>query len=220
MARSRAAMRFQQPKNGTSPPGLRFCGRAWHMRLPGVQHWNRGHPMITKPMAALGLATLLLAGAAQAQTTMPNSKPATSSQTSGQKNVSKADQQFLKEAIQADMAEVQVGQLAQQKGQSEDVKQFGQMLQQDHSQNLQQAQQLAQQNNVTAPTEPSSEQKKMHDKLSKLSGQQFDRQFAKDMVADHKKDIAKFQKEAKGNGPFAQFAQQTVPVLQKHLQTA
>ena len=177
--------------------------------------------MITKPMAALGLATLLLAGAAQAQTTTPNSKPATSSQMSGQKqNVSKADQQFLKEAIQADMAEVQVGQLAQQKGQSEDVKQFGQMLQQDHNQNLQQAQQLAQQYNVTAPTEPSAEQKKMHDKLGKLSGQQFDRQFAKDMLADHKKDIAKFQKEAKGNGPFAQFAQQTVPVLQKHLQTA
>jgi putative membrane protein len=177
--------------------------------------------MITKPMAALGLATLLLAGAAQAQTTMPNSKPATSSQMSGQKqNVSKADQQFLKEAIQADMAEVQVGQLAQQKGQSEDVKQFGQMLQQDHSQNLQQAQQLAQQHDVTAPAEPNAEQKKMYDKLSKLSGQQFDRQFAKDMVADHKKDIAKFQKEAKGSGPFAQFAQQTVPVLQKHLQTA
>jgi putative membrane protein len=176
--------------------------------------------MITKPMAALGLAALLLAGAAQAQTTMPNSKPATSSQMGAQKNVSKADQQFLKEAIQADMAEVQVGQLAQQKGQSEDVKQFGQMLQQDHSQNLQQAQQLAQQHDVTAPAEPNAEQKKMYDKLSKLSGQQFDRQFAKDMVADHKKDIAKFQKEAKGSGPFAQFAQQTVPVLQKHLQTA
>ena len=178
--------------------------------------------MMTKPMAALGLAAFLLAGTAQAQTTAPNSDaPKAAPANAAQKqNVSKADQQFVKEAIEADMAEVQVGQLAQQKGQSQDVKQFGQTLQQDHSQNLQQAQQLAQQLGINAPSQPSGKQKQMHDKLSKLSGDKFDKQFAKDMVADHKKDIAKFQKEAKGQGPAAQFAQQTVPVLQKHLQMA
>jgi putative membrane protein len=124
----------------------------------------------------------------------------------------------MKEAIQGDLAEVKVGQLAQQKGESQDVKQFGQTLQQDHSQNLQQAQQLAQQDGMTPPTEPNAEQKKMYDKLSKLSGAQFDKAFAKDMVSDHKKDIAKFEKEAKKHGPVAQFAQ--LPVLQKHLKMA
>ena len=176
--------------------------------------------MITKPMVAIGFAAALaLAGSAQAQTTAPSSG-AMSKPAASQQKLSKADQNFLKEAIQGDLAEVQMGQLAQQKGQADDVKQFGQMLQQDHGQHLTQAQQLAQQNGMTAPTEPPAEAKKMHDKLSKMSGAQFDKAFAKDMVSDHKKDIAKYQKEAKGNGPLAQFAQQTLPVLQKHLQTA
>jgi putative membrane protein len=177
--------------------------------------------MTTKPLATIGLAAALaLGGAAYAQTAAPAGNMAKPGAQAGQQKLSQADQKFLKEAIQGDLAEVQMGQLAQQKGQDADVKQFGQTLQQDHGQHLKDAQQVAQQNGMTPPTEPSAEAKKMHDKLSKLSGAQFDKAFAKDSVADHKKDIAKYQKEAKGNGPLAQFAQQTLPVLQKHLQTA
>jgi putative membrane protein len=182
--------------------------------------------MNTKPMVAIGFAAAIaLAGSASAQVSKPNgvnpaNKATTGQATSNAQKLSKADQSFMKEAIQGDLAEVKMGQLAQQKGQSEDVKQFGQTLQQDHSQNLQQAQQLAQQNGMTPPTEPSAEAKKMYDKLSKMSGAQFDKAFAKDMVSDHKKDIAKFQKESKSQGPTGQFAQQTLPVLQKHLQMA
>lgn len=182
--------------------------------------------MITKPMAAIGLAaTLAMSGAAYAQTSMPNGVNAANKSTTGQastaktQKLSKAHQNFLKQAIQSDLAEVQMGQLAQQNGQDSDVKQFGQMLQQDHGQHLQQAQQMAQQNGMTPPKEPSTASKKMHDRL-KMSSSQFDKAFAKDMVSDHKKDIAKYQKAAKGNGPLVQFAQQTLPVLQKHLQTA
>jgi putative membrane protein len=40
------------------------------------------------------------------------------------------------------------------------------------------------------------------------------------MVTDHKQDISKYEKEAKSKGPLADFAQQTIPTLQKHLQTA
>jgi len=184
--------------------------------------------MNTKPILAIGFAAALLTGTAYAQTATqtapatPTAKPAAStpSQTGTQQKASKADQSFLKEAIEGDMAEVKVGQLAQEKGQSQDVKQFGQMLQQDHGQHLTQAQQQAQQIGVTAPTQPNAKQKAMYDKLSKLSGAQFDKAFAQGMVKDHKEDIAKYQKEAKSKGPLAQFAQQTLPVLQKHLQTA
>ncbi len=186
--------------------------------------------MITKPMLAAGFAAALaLSGTAYAQTATQNGAPAnkpaaaqpatTTANTPAQK-LSKADQSFLKEAVQGDLAEVQMGQLAQQKGQGDDVKEFGQMLQQDHGKHLNDAQQVAQQYGLTPPTEPSAEAKKMHEKLSKMSGAQFDKAFAKDAVADHKKDIAKYQKEAKGKGPLAQFAEQTLPTLQKHLQTA
>jgi len=178
--------------------------------------------MNKKPILAVGFATALLAGSAYAQTATQSAPGTSTAQpaTGTQQKASKADQSFLKEAIEGDLSEVKMGELAQQKGQSQDVKSFGQMLQQDHGQHLTQAQQQAQQMGMTAPTQPNSKQKAMYDKLSKLSGAQFDKAFAKDMVKDHKEDVAKYQKEAKSKGPLAQFAQQTVPVLQKHLQTA
>jgi len=184
--------------------------------------------MNIKPILAIGFAAALLTGTAYAQTATQSTagtstaKPAASGQTQAgtQQKASKADQSFLKEAIEGDMAEVKMGELAQQKGQSQDVKQFGQMLQDDHGKHLQQAQQQAQQMGVTPPTQPNAKQKAMYDHMSKLSGAQFDKAFAQGMVKDHKQDIAKYQKEAKSKGPLAQFAQQTLPVLQKHLQTA
>jgi putative membrane protein len=177
-------------------------------------------------MLAIGAAVTfaLAAGAAQAQGTNSNtmSKPAASSMNnnSGSQKASKAEEHFLIEGMQGDMAEVQLGKLAQQKGQSEDVKQFGQMLEQDHSQHLQQAQQEAQQLGVTPPQQVNAKQKATYERMNKLTGAQFDKQFTKHEVQDHKKDIAEYQKQAKSKGPLAQFAQQTVPVLQKHLQAA
>jgi putative membrane protein len=134
--------------------------------------------------------------------------------------LSSADQHFLTEAIQGDLAEVKMGELAQQKGRSEAAKQFGQMLQQDHSQHLDKAKTMAQQSGLAVPSEPNAKQKAMYDRLSRLSGAQFDEQFARAMVKDHKEDIGEYQKEAKSKGPLANFAQQTLPTLQKHLQTA
>ena len=186
--------------------------------------------MIRNPMLAAGFAAALALGAtaAQAQTNNSNSmsQPSTAASSSMNNNsasaqkATKADQRFLTEAIEGDMAEVNMGKLAQQNGQSEDVKQFGQMLQTDHGQHLQQAQQMAQQMGVTAPSGPNAKQKKAYDRLSKEKGARFDKEFARMAVMDHKQDIAKYEREAKSKSTLAQFAQQTVPTLQKHLQTA
>jgi len=133
----------------------------------------------------------------------------------------KRDQTFIKDAIEGNLAEVQMGKLAQDKGQSDGVKSFGQMLVTDHSDANQKATAIANQIGVTPPTEPNAKQKAMYDKMSKLSGDAFDRAFAKAMVQDHKQDIGKFQQEAKKqNDPVAEFASQTLPTLQKHLQAA
>jgi putative membrane protein len=134
---------------------------------------------------------------------------------------SKADKTFITEAIQGNLAEIQMGQLAQQKGQNDAVKSFGQMLVSDHQANNEKATQLANQLGVAPPTQPSPQQKSAYDKLSKLSGAAFDRQFARMMVMDHKQDIAKFQREAKkANDPLGQYASNSLPVLKKHLSTA
>jgi putative membrane protein len=130
------------------------------------------------------------------------------------------DQKFIKEAIQGNLAEVKVGQLAQDKGASQQVKEFGAELVKDHGMANQNATQVAQQMNVTAPDAPGMKQKAVYTKLAALSGKQFDREFAKSMVKDHKEDIAKYQKEASQSGPAADYAKQTLPKLRDHLKMA
>ena len=132
----------------------------------------------------------------------------------------KASQTFITKAIQGNLAEVSMGQLAQQQGESADVKSFGQQLVTDHSAANQRATSLASQLGVTPPSEPSKKQKSDAAKMEKMSGAAFDRAFAQHMVADHKKDIRDFEKQAKKNDAAGQYAQQTLPTLRKHLETA
>jgi putative membrane protein len=107
----------------------------------------------------------------------------------------KPSQTFLKKAIEGNYAEVQMGQLAQQKGQSDDVKKFGQMLSDDHSAANQKAIDAAKSMGVTPPDGPNAKQKAEYEKLQKMTGAKFDREFATHMVADHEKDIAEYKKE-------------------------
>jgi len=100
------------------------------------------------------------------------------------------------------------------------VKDFGQMLVNDHQENLDKAKSVAQTIGMSPPESVSAEQKAMYDKLGKLTGRQFDREFAQHMVQDHRKDITVFERESKKSGEVASFAQDTLPVLKKHLQTA
>lgn len=132
-----------------------------------------------------------------------------------------ASKTFIAKAIQGNMAEVSMGQLAQQNGQSDDVKQYGQMLATDHGAANEKAQAVAQQMSVTAPTEPNRQQKADYAKMQKMSGAAFDKAFAQHMVMDHKKDIAEYTKASKMKGdPAGDYASQTLPALQKHLEAA
>jgi putative membrane protein len=135
--------------------------------------------------------------------------------------VNKSDQKFVTDAIEGDLAEVQIGKLVQQKGTDDQTRSFGEMLVTDHSANNEKASALANSLGITAPTEPNKMQKAMYDRLSKLSGKAFDRQAARMMVAGHRKTIKEFDKEAKSsNDQVAGFAKDTLPTLQKHLEAA
>src|SRR5262245_45541936 len=166
-------------------------------------------------VACAALATLLGLASASAQTASPKSGHGTSSQS-----VAQAEKRFLTEAIQGDLAEMNIGKLAQDKGQADEVKQFGQMLERDHGDHLKEAEQMAEQMGITAPNTPSAEQQATHDILAKLFGDAFDKEFKRAMVKDRQWGIAKYRGQAQGNGPLAQFAQQTVPTLEKHLKHA
>jgi putative membrane protein len=132
----------------------------------------------------------------------------------------KPSQTFLKKAIQGNYAEVEMGKLAQQNGQSDNVKNFGQMLQADHAAANEKAIDAAKSMGVTPPDGPNAKQKADYDKMSKISGPQFDRDFAIHMVADHQKDIAEYKKASKSADAAGEYAKGSIPVLQKHLETA
>jgi putative membrane protein len=131
-----------------------------------------------------------------------------------------AGKTFITKAIQGNLAEVQMGQLAKEKSQNGDVKAFGQQLMTDHNDANAKATAVAKDIGVTPPEEPSKKQKADYDKLSKVSGDAFDKQFAKHMVMDHKKDISEYQADSKKKDPTASYASDTLPTLQKHLEMA
>ena len=136
--------------------------------------------------------------------------------------LSKADQTFAEKAAAGGLAEVSMGQLAQQNGSSDQVKQLGGQMVTDHTKANQELQQIAQNENVTLPTEPDSKDQAVQKRLGDLKGTAFDSAYSKDMVRDHKQDIADFRKEARsGQDPALKaFAQKTLPVLQEHLRMA
>jgi putative membrane protein len=132
----------------------------------------------------------------------------------------RASQKFLKEAIEGNFAEVQMGQLAQKQASSDGVRSFGQMLEKDHSDANTKAATAANSVGMTPPTEANKKQKADYDRISKLSGAQFDRAFASHMVSDHKKDIKAYEKAAKKKDAAGNYATETLPTLRKHLDTA
>ena len=130
------------------------------------------------------------------------------------------DSAFLTDAIKGDNSEVAMGQLAQQMGASQGVKDFGKTLATDHAAAKDQAAVLAQQAGMTVPTEMKDEAKAGLEKLKGLSGDAFDKAFVQMMIEDHQKDIAKFEQEADGDGQTAALAMETLPTLKKHLEIA
>lgn len=142
--------------------------------------------------------------------------------TASSSSISAKDKQFMTKAAEGGLAEVQLGQLATEKAQNNDVKRFGQMMVDDHGKGNDQLKSVAEQKGVTLPTDLSAKDKAEKDRLSKLSGDAFDKAYMRHMVMDHKKDVAEFKREstAAKDNDVKNFASQTLPTLQKHLERA
>jgi predicted outer membrane protein len=137
--------------------------------------------------------------------------------------LSSGDAAILKDMAMADMAEVEGGKLAQSKGQSAEVKAFGQQMIDDHSANLTEVKALADKHGVTLPTEPDAKHKAMAAKLEKMSGADFDKAYMKQAgVQDHKTVHAKLMAAAKKakDADVKALVEKTAPVVAQHLKSA
>jgi putative membrane protein len=180
----------------------------------------------TASIAALAFGvsqTSLAQSAATSPSTSANKPTATQSTgTAPAANLARGDRKFLEEAAQGGMAEVELGKLAQQKAASDQVKQFGKKMADDHAKANEELKKIASNKGVNLPTDLSSSDRREYDKLQKKSGADFDREYMKEMVSDHKKDVKDFQSEAKSakDADIKNFAASTLPTLQQHLDLA
>jgi len=136
--------------------------------------------------------------------------------------VSKDDATFVVNTANAGMTEVQLGQLAQQKGTAKDVKEYGAMMEKDHTAAGDKLRALAASKNITLPSAISPEMQKNIDDLQTKSGKDFDKAYIDLMVDDHKKVISMFEDESKkgSDADIRAFADATVHTLKMHLQDA
>ncbi len=152
-------------------------------------------PVVFVAIAALGFAT-----PAPAQDT-PASKTS---------SLSQKDNTFMRKAAKGGAMEVAMGKLAEQNGQSEDVKSFGKRMVTDHGKAGDELKRIAMEKGVKLPAKDP--------KVSWSSG----KAYMDNMVKDHEKDLAEFQEEAKsGTDPdVKKFAEDTSKIVQEHLDLA
>jgi putative membrane protein len=173
-------------------------------------------------MAVLWISLASAGAFAQTSSTGPSSGESAAARSSGDTRIADQDRKFVEKAAMGGIAEVELGKLAQQKATNDQVKQFGAHMAQDHSKANEELKQIAQTKGVTVPAAPDKSHQRDMDKLSKLSGAEFDRQYMSHMVADHRKTVAEFKKasESARDSEIKAFAGKTLPKLQEHLAQA
>ena len=147
----------------------------------------------------------------------------TAGATAGASAMSKADTKGIMDMAMVNMAEIEMGKLAQSKSQNPDVKTYAQQMIDDHTKALQEVQTVAQAKGVTLPTELDAKHKAMSAKLEKLTGDAFDREYMKvGGLASHKeahKLLQKNQKSAK-DPEVKGLATKMMPTVEQHLKAA
>ena len=133
--------------------------------------------------------------------------------------VSTADQDFIQAAAQGGMTEVTLGQLASTNGKRDDVKEFGQMMVKDHTAINDDLKALAAQKGVTLPNSLDAEHQGMLDKMTALTGSEFDNAYIAAMIKGHKADAKAFKGEstATQDAGIKSFLDKSIPVVERHL---
>jgi len=129
-----------------------------------------------------------------------------------------ADEQFVMKASAAGLAEVTLGRLGAQKGNSAEVKKFGQRMVDDHTKANKELITIADKKRYKMAERMDQTHQDAADKLAKLQGNEFDREFLRQMVKDHEEAVALFTAKAKdaNDEGLKDFAARTLPTLKEH----
>jgi putative membrane protein len=128
------------------------------------------------------------------------------------------DKGFVDKAATGGMAEVKLSKLAMDKGQSTEVKQFARKMVEDHTKANMELKQIAEKKSIVVPMTLDEKHQKVYDKLAKLTGADFDKEYMRTMAMDHD-DTVKLFKDQSQNGQdpeLKSFAMKTLPIIEKH----
>jgi putative membrane protein len=133
--------------------------------------------------------------------------------------VTAADKNFMVAAAEGGMLEVRLGEVAEKKGASQEVKAFGAMMVSDHGKAGEDLKSVAAKHGIEVPGDLDAKHKAIVDRLAKLSGSAFDKAYIDEMLKDHMKDASAFQGVAKNakDPDVKVFAQRTLPIIKAHL---
>jgi len=181
--------------------------------------------MMRKPSCPLSRALLSAAlcgaamGATWAQTAAP---PTGGAATPAAAALSQGDRKFIEDAAVGGMAEVELGKLAEQRAGNPQVKQYGSRMVQDHGKANDELKGLASAKGVQVPAALPRNKQNDLDRMSKLTGPDFDKAYMKHMVDDHKHVVTMFEKQTKSgqDGDLKAWAAKTLPTLREHEQLA
>jgi predicted outer membrane protein len=113
--------------------------------------------------------------------------------TAGRADVSRGDRDFVSDLTIASMAEIELGRMASERAANPDVKQFGQMMVDDHTAAGNKLKPIATEHSIPMPTELDDNHRDLRERLSKLQGAEFDREYMKAMVSSHEDVIDKLE---------------------------
>ena len=144
------------------------------------------------------------------------------STTSNPSQVTEDDTKFAVMAADAGMAEVELGKLALSKSSNADVKQYAQMMVDDHTAANNKLMAISSSKQITLPASISDKHKKHVEDMSKMSGKDFDKHYISMMVDDHGEVVDAFKKENENtkDTDLKNFTSEILPTLMKHLDQA
>lgn len=160
------------------------------------------------------LSAVLAACSLQAQNS-PQAPP----QNSGDPQISHAGREFLRDAAQANQAEISMANVAEARSQNDAVRKLAQMMLDDHQKNLALVQGIAQAHAVQLDSALDMMNQHSLKHLQKAGDVDFNREYTTMMLKDHVKCIKRFDKAvAEIQEPYVKdYAQNTLPALRKHL---
>lgn len=170
-------------------------------------------PIVTGEQTANSIDSAAPTDETNSPTASPTDAPAT---------LTVEEQKFVAQVAQNSMAEVELGQLATRQATSNAVKQFGQRMSQNHLEMNRQMAQLVAAKDATMPQDMGERNQAVVQRLSTLSGTEFDRAYMNQMVDAHRRDLELLQQKAQQgqDADLKQLAASQVPILQDHLQLA